>query len=604
MAMQLTEIQQSILDADGHLLVTGGPGSGKTTISILKAVQLAQQSLLPEQRVLFLSFARASVARVVEAIEKEHHVSQEIKKAIDVQTYHSFFWRILNTHGYLIGLPRKLRVLTPSDEAIELSSVRSQYPAKKLTHAQKTAKFKAVDEAREQLAFNEGRISFDYYAEFVANLLQKSERIRTLISSRYPVIILDEFQDTDAKQWQVVQELARHSCLIALADQEQRIYDWRGADPERLNQFLEVLEAASFDLKGSNHRSAGTDIALLGNEVLTGEFSQKSYKGVAFYCFETGVNRAMTCLITHIYNARKRLIEAGIKDWSIAILVPTKKMTRQVSDFLWEPLASLTPVSHTAVLDMEPAILGAEIIAHLMQPTGTEHFPEFIGLLCNYYRGKGGSTPTKTALQEAERINKALVAFMKSIQQGKVPSAVSIVAKIRVVYELAVELALTGDPDKDWLAIRGLLESGQCTRLKEVAKETRNLRILRRGSVLRQELTQDWLDNGCYLNALDITRNAFVQMHFSYDNKAEKGVVVMNMHKAKGKQFDEVIIFEGWPTMQQGKIIYNGDRIVLGNDKENINDQSRQNLRVSITRAMKRLTILTPSNDPCVIFVN
>lgn len=53
MAMQLTEVQQSILDADGHLLVTGGPGSGKTTISILKAVQLAQQSLLPEQRILF-----------------------------------------------------------------------------------------------------------------------------------------------------------------------------------------------------------------------------------------------------------------------------------------------------------------------------------------------------------------------------------------------------------------------------------------------------------------------------------------------------------------------------------------------------------------------
>src|SRR5690625_3249782 len=147
--MQLSQGQKDVINAEGHLLVKGCPGSGKTTVSILKAIQIAQQ-LNNHQKVLFLSFARSSVARVVEAIEKEHHVSQETKKAIDVQTYHSFFWRILNTHGYLIGLPRKLRVLTPSDEAIELSSVRSQYPAKKITHAQKAAKFKAVDEEREQ----------------------------------------------------------------------------------------------------------------------------------------------------------------------------------------------------------------------------------------------------------------------------------------------------------------------------------------------------------------------------------------------------------------------------------------------------------------------
>ena len=93
--MQLTEKQLEIMDANGHLLVTGGPGSGKTTISILKAAKIAERDLRPGQKILFLSFARATVSRVVEAIEYEQHIPREKKRRIDVETYHSFFGAFL-----------------------------------------------------------------------------------------------------------------------------------------------------------------------------------------------------------------------------------------------------------------------------------------------------------------------------------------------------------------------------------------------------------------------------------------------------------------------------------------------------------------------------
>lgn len=89
--MDLTEKQLEILDAKGHLLVKGGPGSGKTTISIFKAAQTIEDGLRLGERVLFLSFARATVSRVIEAIEYEHEIPHKQRRLIDVETYHSFF---------------------------------------------------------------------------------------------------------------------------------------------------------------------------------------------------------------------------------------------------------------------------------------------------------------------------------------------------------------------------------------------------------------------------------------------------------------------------------------------------------------------------------
>jgi DNA helicase II / ATP-dependent DNA helicase PcrA len=111
--VDLTEIQKEVVRAHGHQLVTGGPGSGKTTVSILKAALIARERLRPGQRILFLSFARATVSRVLEAIDEEGLISRDEKRRIEVDTYHSFFWRILKAHGYLVGFPRRMSILTP-----------------------------------------------------------------------------------------------------------------------------------------------------------------------------------------------------------------------------------------------------------------------------------------------------------------------------------------------------------------------------------------------------------------------------------------------------------------------------------------------------------
>lgn len=603
--MQLTKAQCDILKADGYLLVTGGPGSGKTTASILKAARIAERDLKPGQRLLFLSFARATVSRVVEAIEHEHSIPDAQKRLIDVDTYHSFFWRLLKAHGYLIGLPRRLQILTPATEAIALSGVRSAFPARGLTDAQKAEKKAAEESERVRLATEEGRICFDLYARYVGDILHGCERIRRLVASMYPVIALDEFQDTNAEQWRAVESLGRSCRLIALADPEQRIYDWIGADPARLDHFRSAFHPQEIDLSTENHRSADTDIALFGNDILAGQFRQLAYVGVKISTFPPNERQAFTKLVTEIYECRARLVSQGIENWSLAILVPTRAMTRLVSDKLREPPGGMAAVAHTAVIEMEAAILGAEVIGLLLEPwNSSSHFAKLIELVCNYFHGKGGDEPTKGALQEAAGIRAGYEERLARLAEGRAARKNSPVTALAEVHEKVGQLRLTGDPSADWLSVRRILERGRCSRLKEIAQEARNVRLLERGDQLRHELSQDWRANGAYRNALSIIRQAFVQEHFATRGKPESGVIVMNMHKAKGKQFDEVIIFEGWPRRQRRKIIANANRIVRGNDPENDDNQARQNLRVSITRAKRFTTILTPQGDRCILLPN
>ena len=302
--MKLTEGQKEVMEADGHLLVTGGPGSGKTTISILKAMQFAEQNLQPGQKILFLSFANASVSRVKDAIEHEQQIPLMQKRVIDVETYHSFFWHVLKTHGYLIGLPRRLSILTRSWEAVALSSVRSDFPARgRLTSAQRASKKNAEDAEHRRLATEEGRICFDLCAPYAGDLLCGSSRIRQLVSNRYPLIILDEFQDTNEEQWRVVRAL--ESRLVALADPEQRIHEWNGADPARLDHFRDAFKPAKVDLGTDNHRSTGTEIGLFGDDVLTGKFRKDRYHGIEVDRFESIHNLAMTRLVTTVYAAQE-----------------------------------------------------------------------------------------------------------------------------------------------------------------------------------------------------------------------------------------------------------------------------------------------------------
>ena len=114
--LKLCEQRKALLRAEGNLLVLGGPGSGKTTIALVKAAtEIANGALAPEQTILFLSFARATVARIVQ--ESKVRVPRDARSRIEISTYHGFAWEFIRGHGYLVTGHRILRLLPPPEAA-------------------------------------------------------------------------------------------------------------------------------------------------------------------------------------------------------------------------------------------------------------------------------------------------------------------------------------------------------------------------------------------------------------------------------------------------------------------------------------------------------
>jgi DNA helicase II / ATP-dependent DNA helicase PcrA len=161
----------------------------------------------------------------------------------------------------------------------------------------------------------------------------------------------------------------------------------------------------------------------------------------------------------------------------------------------------------------------------------------------------------------------------------------ALMADIAAIATNRMTVVLTGDPEADWLTIRRLIDGANHDKMKLVAEDARFIRLLHRGTQLRENLIARWRSGGNYAGARDIVSGALLQEHFSASTRVWTGVNVMTIHKSKGKEFDEVIVFEG----------SRAGRLVRDNATPRDIEQARLAVRVAVTRARARTTLLTPS---------
>ena len=559
--------RQRILDATGHVLVTGGPGSGKTTIALHKAVRRVSAGLETGQKVLFLSFSRAAVARIVDAAKRD--LSHALRRHLEIQTFHSFCWQLLQGHAYLLQSARRLEIMLPHDERARRSGAAEDNEPWLIE--------------RERLFREEGQIVFDLFAPKTLDLLTRSDALRRIVAARYPLVIVDEAQDTGDRQWACLSRLCDLVQLVCLADLEQQIYDFRpDVSPERVTEIMKTLAPVVVDLGTQNNRSPGVEIVAFGNDILTATPRGSPYEGVHHFVFQPNRekrDRAIRQAVGMIYKlVRDR---TGAPPKSVAVLTNWGKGVAIVARAL-QGEGKQKPIPHRVVIDEVEVFLATRVVAQLLEPVTDEwqSLAVVLELLSQLYRAKGNISKANQLLGYAQRAREGTLRGT-----AKAPRALK-----SIIDDLKIE-NFSGNPGADWLTVRHRLQVSEVEELKLVSGLVVYLMAFHRGRRIADSLSEVWLRTSSYRGAKRLVEAAITQEQLAGGDGVFDGICVMTIHKSKGKEFDGVVV------------VHIGNNISpLPPDWEKApHAKSRKLLRVGVTRARHDALLLTDAYSPCVL---
>lgn len=294
----LNEEQYAAVTAEsGPSLVLAGAGSGKTRTLTYRVAYLLHSGVQPHE-ILLLTFTNKAAKEMLERVEDLTHIPRH---KLWGGTFHSIGQRILRLHGEAIGLKRHYNIIDESEAEdllkLSIQSVDAKFIKTKdnpkpkvlanlISYARNTRdSVEAVAEDRFPLIVGIGSKVAEFYQHYQATklkqqvtdyddllelllqLLREHPDIAALYQNRFKHILVDEFQDTNRLQSDIVDTLAQHHQVMAVGDDAQCIYTWRGADHQNIMSFTERHPNASLHKIETNYRSS-PEILAFANAIL------------------------------------------------------------------------------------------------------------------------------------------------------------------------------------------------------------------------------------------------------------------------------------------------------------------------------------------------
>ena len=258
--------RQSVNWGEGTLLVLAGPGSGKTRVLTYRIAQIVEQTSGQYFRILGLTFTNKAAAEMRNRINT---LVPNASERILLTTFHSFCVSILRQHGHHIGLRPDFTILSQQidresviDAAIERTRVEypeTPYRGEQLLplmgrllddciptdgatallrerNVRGSEMLGSVYKNYRNLMIEDNQLDFGGLISEALRLLDEIPAVKRQISRIYPYVCVDEFQDTNLAQYRILSRIVdkARSNLFVVADDDQIIYQWNGANPARL----------------------------------------------------------------------------------------------------------------------------------------------------------------------------------------------------------------------------------------------------------------------------------------------------------------------------------------------------------------------------------
>jgi DNA helicase-2/ATP-dependent DNA helicase PcrA len=290
---------EAVLHGDGPLLVIAGAGTGKTRTLIYRVARLVELGHSPAS-ILLLTFTRRASE---EMLRRAALLLDRRCEKVSGGTFHAFANNLLRRHASAAGYGENFTILDRADAADLIGLLRQElhaghkavrFPRKETladlfsraanreediaAAVEKEAPhfLYCVDDILEisrmyaETKRERNLMDYDDLLLCLAALLRESEAIRRAVSGTYRHVLVDEYQDTNRIQAEILRLLAAvHDNVMAVGDDSQSIYSFRGANFRNIMDFPSDFPGAKVVFLEENYRSR-QPILDVTNEIIAG----------------------------------------------------------------------------------------------------------------------------------------------------------------------------------------------------------------------------------------------------------------------------------------------------------------------------------------------
>lgn len=294
----LNEAQlEAVKSKDGPILVIAGAGSGKTKTLTYRVARLIEDGIKPEN-ILLLTFTKKAAA---EMLSRATIVLDNRCEKVAGGTFHSFANIILRKYSKLLGLKNNFTIMDRADCEDVINHIVGQlFPKKEKRFPKKSTLLdiysksinkvtptkqiiadefpqfthcedKIIEVHKAYVAYKRENSVLDYddLLLYIKLLLENNDGLRKRLSNEYKYIMVDEYQDTNTLQADVIKLLAsEHNNIMAVGDDAQSIYSFRGANFRNILDFPKLFENTKIIKLEQNYRST-QNILKLTNEIIS-----------------------------------------------------------------------------------------------------------------------------------------------------------------------------------------------------------------------------------------------------------------------------------------------------------------------------------------------